>query len=67
MINNADWFMLGTGVKDDIYEGHLERNAADTKSGAGQYFIPHASAMLAVLRPTEREETKNLLFSVGSQ
>jgi type I restriction enzyme M protein len=28
---------LGADVKGDIYEGLLERNAEDTKSGAGQY------------------------------
>jgi hypothetical protein len=25
-----------------VYEGLLEKNAVDTKSGAGQYFTPHA-------------------------
>jgi type I restriction enzyme M protein len=30
--------MLGADVKGDIYEGLLERNAEDTKSGEGQYF-----------------------------
>ena len=43
------------GVKDkgDIYEGLLEKNAEDTKSGAGQYFTPRAltRAMVACLRP----------------
>ncbi len=27
-------------VKGDAYEGLLEKNAQDTKSGAGQYFTP---------------------------
>jgi type I restriction enzyme M protein len=43
------------GVKDkgDIYEGLLEKNAEDTKSGAGQYFTPRAliKAMVECLRP----------------
>lgn len=36
-----------------IYEGLLEKNAEDTKSGAGQYFTPRAliRAMVACLRP----------------
>lgn len=36
-----------------MYEGLLEKNAADTKSGAGQYFTPRAliSAMVDVMRP----------------
>ena len=31
---------LDADVKGDAYEGLLEKNAADTKSGAGQYFTP---------------------------
>ena len=33
---------MGADVKGDAYEGLLERNAQDTKSGAGQYFTPRA-------------------------
>ena len=42
MIDEENWAMLGADVKGDIYEGLLERNAEDTKSGAGQYFTPRA-------------------------
>ena len=42
MIDEENWVMLGADVKGDIYEGLLERNAEDTKSGAGQYFTPRA-------------------------
>jgi type I restriction enzyme M protein len=44
---------LGADVKGDAYEGLLEKNAADTKSGAGQYFTPRAliSAMIEVMQP----------------
>ena len=42
MVDGANWVMLGADVKGDIYEDLLERNAADTKSGAGQYFTPRA-------------------------
>jgi type I restriction enzyme M protein len=40
-------------VKGDIYEGLLEKNAEDTKSGAGQYFTPRALiwAMVECMRP----------------
>jgi len=31
---------MGADVKGRIYEGLLEKNAEDTKSGAGQYFTP---------------------------
>ncbi len=41
------------GVKGDIYEGLLEKNAEDTKSGAGQYFTPRAliKAMVECIAP----------------
>ncbi len=29
-------------VKGEIYEGLLQKNAEDTKSGAGQYFTPQS-------------------------
>jgi type I restriction enzyme M protein len=53
MIGEEQWMMVGTDVKGDIYEGLLERNAADTKSGAGQYFTPRPliKAMVACMRP----------------
>lgn len=35
MINSTSWLVMGADVKGDIYEGILERNAEDTKSGAG--------------------------------
>ena len=31
---------MTSDVKGDAYEGLLERNAQDVKSGAGQYFTP---------------------------
>ncbi len=53
MVDSTDWVMLGADVKGDIYEDLLERNAADTKSGAGQYFTPRAliRAMVECMRP----------------
>lgn len=42
LVDETQWVMLGADVKGDIYEGLLERNAEDTKSGAGQYFTPRA-------------------------
>src|SRR5262249_48808295 len=37
LINPQQWTTLDTDVKGDAYEGLLEKNAEDTKSGAGQY------------------------------
>ncbi|SFU48910.1 type I restriction-modification system subunit M [Halomonas korlensis] len=34
------WVGLEVDVKGDIYEGLLERNASEVRSGAGQYFTP---------------------------
>lgn len=53
MIDAETWTYLETDVKGDIYEGLLEKNAEDTKSGAGQYFTPRAliQAMTACIRP----------------
>lgn len=53
MINGEDWVMLGADVKGDIYEGLLEKNAEDTKSGAGQYFTPRPliKAMVECVAP----------------
>jgi type I restriction enzyme M protein len=53
MIGAENWVSMSADVKGDIYEGLLEKNAADTKSGAGQYFTPRAliRAMVECLRP----------------
>lgn len=34
------WIGIGVDVKGQIYEGLLEKNASEVKSGAGQYFTP---------------------------
>ena len=49
--------MLGADVKGDAYEGLLEKNAQDTKSGAGQYFTPRAliQAMVDCIAPKPGE------------
>lgn len=53
LVNDTDWVMLGADTKGTIYEGLLEKNAEDTKSGAGQYFTPRAliKAMVECMRP----------------
>ena len=40
LIGQTEWTGLSTDLKGDAYEGLLEKNARDTKSGAGQYFTP---------------------------
>lgn len=53
MVDSTQWATMGADIKGDIYEGLLERNAEDTKSGAGQYFTPRAliRAMVDCVRP----------------
>ena len=53
LINAENWILMGVKDKGDIYEGFLEKNAEDTKSGAGQYFTPRPfiKAMVECLRP----------------
>jgi type I restriction enzyme M protein len=53
LIEGENWSQLKVDVKSEIYESLLERNAQDTKSGAGQYFTPRdlIKAIVAVMRP----------------
>ncbi|MCB2178417.1 type I restriction-modification system subunit M [bacterium] len=53
LIDGETWIGLNIDVKGEIYEGLLEKNAQDTKSGAGQYFTPRPliQAMVDVIQP----------------
>ena len=53
MIDKENWATMGADVKGQIYEGLLEKNAEDTKTGAGQYFTPRPliKAMVECIRP----------------
>ena len=53
MIDEETWTGLDIDVKATVYEGLLEKNAQDTKSGAGQYFTPRPliQAIVAAMRP----------------
>jgi len=57
LIDAENWSALGVDVKGDAYEGLLEKNAQDTKSGAGQYFTPRAliQAMVDCIAPKPAE------------
>jgi len=57
LINAENWSSLNVDVKGDAYEGLLEKNAQDTKSGAGQYFTPRAliQAMVTCIAPRPGE------------
>lgn len=53
LIDKETWTSLSSDVKGDAYEGLLEKNAADVKGGAGQYFTPRPliSAMVEAVAP----------------
>src|SRR5580692_190721 len=53
MIDEVQWVSMEADIKGDIYEGLLEKNAEDTKSGAGQYFTPRPliRALVDVMQP----------------
>jgi type I restriction enzyme M protein len=57
LINEETWTSVDADVKGDAYEAILQDGAADTKSGAGQYFTPRplVRAMIACLRPDPGE------------
>ena len=57
LINQETWTVLDTDVKGDAYEGLLQKNAEDTKSGAGQYFTPRPliQAIVDVMSPKAGE------------
>jgi len=57
LIGNESWLEMTADVKGDAYEGLLERNAQDTKSGAGQYFTPRPliDALVACIQPKPGE------------
>lgn len=57
MIDKENWVSMSSDVKGEIYEGLLQKNAEDVKSGAGQYFTPRPliKAMVACLRPEPKK------------
>ena len=57
MIDKEKWVSMSSDVKGEIYEGLLQKNAEDIKSGAGQYFTPRPliKAMVKCLRPEPKK------------
>jgi type I restriction enzyme M protein len=52
-IDDIDWYSAKSEGLGDLYEGLLEKNANEKKSGAGQYFTPRVliDSMVALMRP----------------
>ena len=58
LIDGETWMGVNVDVKGTIYEGLLERNAGEVKSGAGQYFTPRPliQAIVEVMDPDVGEK-----------
>ena len=58
---------LDADVKGDLYEGLLQKNAEDVKTGAGQYFTPRPliEAIVEVMRPGPDEAISDPACGTG--
>lgn len=56
-LDQIDWYSAQQDGLGDLYEGLLEKNANETKSGAGQYFTPRAliNSMVRCIKPQPGE------------
>jgi len=66
-IDGLDWFTAKTDGLGDMYEGLLEKNASETKSGAGQYFTPRPliESMVEVMKPQAGEVIQDPAAGTG--
>ncbi len=60
-LDQIDWFSAQKDGLGDLYEGLLEKNANETKSGAGQYFTPRAliNSMVRCIQPQPGERIQD--------
>src|SRR6185312_13411688 len=67
LIGREQWLDIEADVKGDAYEGLLEKNAADVKGGAGQYFTPRAliNAIVDVIQPKPGETINDPACGTG--
>ena len=66
-IDALDWYSAKHEGLGDLYEGLLEKNAEETKSGAGQYFTPRPliECMVAVIKPEPGERVQDPAVGTG--
>lgn len=57
-IDSLDWYSVKEEELGDLYEGLLEKNASEKKSGAGQYFTPRVliDVMTELIAPQPGEK-----------
>ena len=58
VIDELDWYSAQEEGFGDLYEGLLEKNAGEKKSGAGQYFTPRVliDVMVRLMKPKPGEK-----------
>lgn len=66
-IDELDWYSARQEGLGDLYEGLLERNASEKKSGAGQYFTPRPliDSMVALIKPQPGELVQDPALGTG--
>src|SRR5262245_346594 len=66
-IDKLDWFSAREEGLGNLYEGLLEKNAAEKKSGAGQYFTPRRliDCMVRLTQPQAGEVIQDPAAGTG--
>ncbi len=66
-IDALDWYSLEREQLGEMYEGLLERNATETKSGAGQYFTPRplVESVVSLVKPAASEIVQDPAVGTG--
>lgn len=66
-IDELDWYSAKQEGLGDLYEGLLEKNANEKKSGAGQYFTPRPliDCMVTVVKPQAGELVQDPALGTG--
>lgn len=66
-LDSIDWFSAKRDGLGDLYEGLLEKNAGETKSGAGQYFTPRPliDSIIHLIKPQPGETIQDPAAGTG--
>ena len=66
-IDELDWFSEERDQFGDLYEGLLQKNAEETKKGAGQYFTPRVliEVMVRLMQPQPGEVIQDPAAGTG--
>ena len=66
-IDELDWYSAKEEGLGDLYEGLLEKNATEKKSGAGQYFTPRQliDCIVELMQPQAKETIQDPAAGTG--